>query len=73
MGECEYINDCPFFNDKLTDKEVEADKLKEDYCRINNLHCARYMVALALGADAVPSGLYPHEKEIAFSLIAESV
>ncbi len=72
MGECEYLNGCPFFNDKLMDKKVEVEKLKEDYCRTNNLHCARYMIAMALGKEAVPPGLYPHEKEIAFSMIAKS-
>lgn len=71
MGECEFIQRCPFFNDKLDNKPVEVDELKDKYCKNNNLNCARYMVANALGGDRMPSNLYPHEKERAYQVIAE--
>ncbi len=71
MAECEYIDSCPFFNGLLEDKPVEIEDLKNEYCRTNNLHCARYMVAMALGKDKVPENLYPHEKDVAYSLLAE--
>ena len=72
MAECEFINNCPFFEGKLARKEVEIDKLKDEYCRSNSLHCARYIVAIALGKESMPPDLYPHEKEVAYRLLAES-
>jgi len=71
MAECEFINSCPFFNDKLSGKEVDIEKLKNDYCKTNNLHCARYIVAITLGKEKVPENLYPHEKVAAYKIIAE--
>ena len=72
MAECEFIAHCPFFNGKLAEKPAEIEKLKEEYCRTNCLHCARYMIATALGKDHMPSDLYPHEKEVAYKLLAEN-
>lgn len=71
MGECEFIAQCPFFKGELVKKEVEIERMKEEYCRTNCLHCARYMVAITLGKDAMPANLYPHEKDVAYGLIAE--
>lgn len=71
MAECEFIEKCPFFNGQLAEKPVEIEKLKEDYCRTNNLHCARFVIAMALGKEKLPPELYPHEKEIAYKLLAE--
>lgn len=70
LGECEYINSCPFFSGKLAKKDVEIEQLKQEYCRTNSLHCARYIIAIALGKNAMPEDLYPHEKEVAYSLLA---
>jgi hypothetical protein len=72
MAECEFIDKCPFFNDKLGNIPEKVDELKAKYCRNNNLNCARYMVVNALGKDKMPADLYPHEKERAYMLIAES-
>ena len=71
MGECEFIGACPFFNDKLNSKPEKVEELKEKYCRNNNLNCARYMVAHALGKAMMPEELYPHEKQRAYLAIAE--
>lgn len=73
MAECEYINTCPFPLGRMPEREdVDVEQMKEEYCRSNNLHCARYMVSMAVGEDQVPDDLYPHEKEKAYVLIAES-
>ncbi len=72
MSDCEFIGGCPFFNDKLENKPVEVEALKVKYCRTNNLNCARYMVAAALGKEKMPPNLYPNEKERAFIVIAEN-
>jgi len=71
MGECEYIDKCPLFHGRLAEKPVEIEELKEKYCRKNNLNCARYMIATAAGKDKMPPDLYPHEKVIAYQMIAE--
>ena len=71
MAECEFIDSCPFFQGKLAEKAVEVEELKEKYCRTNNLHCARYMVATAVGKDKVPPDLYPNETDVAYKIIAE--
>ncbi len=69
MGECEYIDSCPFFKGRLVNKDVQIERLKEEYCLSNSLHCARYIVAVALGKDAMPEDLYPHEKNVAYDLL----
>jgi hypothetical protein len=71
MAECEYIQKCPFFNDRLDIKSADIESLKTKYCRNNNLNCARYMVALSLGPEKMPPNLYPHEKERAYEVIAQ--
>ena len=71
MGDCEFIEMCPFFQDKLAEKPVEIEELKEKYCRKNNLNCARFMIAQAVGKEKMPPDLYPDEKTIAYQVIAE--
>ena len=71
MSNCEIAKTCPFYNDKMSDMPDNADKLKEDYCNSNNLHCARFMVFQAIGEDKIPGDLLPNEKEKAYPLIAE--
>ena len=71
MGECELIDKCPFFSGQLADKPVEIEDLKEKFCKNNNLNCARYMIANALGKEHMPPNLYPHEKAVAYGVIAE--
>ena len=71
MAECEFIDACPFFKGELSGKEVDIEKFKNDYCRTNSLHCARYIVAITLGKEKMPPDLYPHEKQRAYKVIAE--
>ena len=71
MAECELIEKCPFFHGKLADKPVEVNELKEKYCRTNNLNCARYMIVQSVGKEHMPEDLYPHEKTVAYGIIAE--
>jgi hypothetical protein len=71
MGECELIDKCPFFNGMLSGDEKRIEEMKEKYCRNNNLNCARYMIANALGKEKMPPDLFPNEKERAYKRIAE--
>lgn len=65
MGECEFMDGCAFFNGD------RSEELKEKYCRNNNLNCARYMIANAVGNEAVPDDLAPDQKDQAYMIIAE--
>ena len=70
MTACEFIEKCPFFHDKLENKPETVEEMKTAYCRTNNLNCARYMVANALGKERMPANLYPHEKVRAYEVLA---
>ncbi|MDA3850623.1 MAG: hypothetical protein PF447_05070 [Spirochaetaceae bacterium] len=70
MANCEIYDKCPFGQGKMTDTP-DIDKLKQEYCESNSLHCARYMVATSVGEDKVPGDLYPDEKDKAYLAIAE--
>ena len=72
MAECEYISTCPFPQGNMQDRDYDLDAMMDEYCRANNLHCARYMVSMALGETEVPADLYPDEKTRAYQLIATS-
>jgi hypothetical protein len=71
MGECEFIDKCPFFNGALKGDEAKIEAMKDKYCRNNNLNCARYMVANSIGKEKMPPDLFPDEKERAYQRIAE--
>ncbi|HPC72374.1 MAG TPA: hypothetical protein PLB48_11250 [Treponema sp.] len=70
MNECEFSNQCPFFNNKSENMGADAESVKNSYCRGNNLHCALYMIASSLGTDKMPTNVLPAEKEKAFAIIA---
>jgi hypothetical protein len=72
MGECEFLEKCPFFNDELGNKPDTVEEMKVKYCRSNNLNCARYMVVNSVGKEMMLPDLYPHEKIRAYELIAGS-
>jgi len=72
MEECEFITKCPFFKGDLSLAEEKVEETKKLYCSQNSLHCARYMVANALGKETVPGDLLPFEKNRAYMIIAEN-
>ena len=72
MSRCEFIEKCPFFLGKLAEKPVQIEELKTKYCENNNLNCARYMIAQAVGKELMPPDLYPNEKAVAYEVIAEN-
>ena len=69
MPDCPSLLKCPFFNDTMTTKPATADIIKKSYCRGDNSQCARWMVASALGKEAVPSNLYPSQADQARELL----
>jgi hypothetical protein len=72
MADCELLEGCIFFNDKMADMPSTAEMFKNKYCREINTECARYMVFKALGKEKVPPDLFPNMKEKAQEVIAAS-
>ena len=72
MTNCEVIEGCPFFNDRLANMPTVAGWLKIQYCEGKHTECARYQVRQELGAAKVPSDLFPNETIRAERLIAIS-
>jgi len=60
MAECELVETCPFFNDKMVIDKGLGNVYKDTYCRADRDGCARYTVRKALGKEKVPIDLYPH-------------
>ncbi len=69
MPDCECLPGCPFFNDKMDKMPAMASMLKKQYCQGDFVSCARYMVKVKLGKDAVPLDLYPNQIERAEKLL----
>lgn len=59
MADCELLEKCLFFNDKLKNMPAASDTLKNIYCRWNFIKCARYKVAGVVGREKVPADLFP--------------
>lgn len=70
MVECECLPRCPFFNNKMAEMPVTAERLKKKYCLADNSGCARFMVFKALGREKVPIDLFPHNLDRAHQIIA---
>jgi len=62
MAECERLDECPFFNDRLNNMPPVAEAMKRRYCMRNYTLCARYVVKSFLGRKHVPADLFPSDK-----------
>ncbi|RKX83558.1 MAG: hypothetical protein DRP58_08550 [Spirochaetes bacterium] len=71
MQECELIENCEFYNGQLKGNKEQIEAMKEKYCKVNNLNCARYMIFMALGKEKMPNELFPHQKDRAYLLISQ--
>lgn len=69
-AKCELLEKCNFFHDKLPSMPDYADLLKEPYCLDDYSECARYVVYLKFGVEAVPVDLFPNETFKGRELIA---
>lgn len=70
MADCESLQGCPFFNDKMKDTEGLGALYKKRYCLGDNTRCARYILAKGKGKGAVPLDLYPNMIDRARELLA---
>jgi hypothetical protein len=72
MSECEYLQACPFFNDKMKDQPAMTQIYKKKYCLSSEKNnCARYTVRGVLGKEKVPIDLYPNQINRANQLISQ--
>ena len=69
MPNCDKAEVCPFFNETADIVPTDCAMYKDTYCLGNFMRCARHMVCLAKGKDAVPGDLFPNQKEKALGLI----
>jgi hypothetical protein len=60
MADCELLQMCPFFSDRMKITDGLGALYKQRYCVGDNSACARYMVFSKLGQQAVPETLYPN-------------
>jgi len=68
--ECEFRNNCPFFNDLMENMPPVSGVFKKIYCHGNNDNCARYMIAKRLGTENIPSAVLPNNRDIAVRMIS---
>ena len=71
MSECELLEKCPFFNDKMANMPFASNSFKQIYCRGNFEICARYMIAKPYGRDHVPTDLFPNHERRAVEIITQ--
>jgi hypothetical protein len=70
MADCECLETCIFFNDKMVSMPTMAAIMKQNYCKTNNAECARFIVFKALGKGNVPTDLFPNNVERAKRIVA---
>ena len=59
MNECEKLDKCLFFSDRLPNMPSVAGLLKQTYCLGDKTKCARYQVSAA--GIPVPMDLFPND------------
>jgi hypothetical protein len=67
MANCERLNKCPFFRDKLSFMPKTAATMKQIYCHGEKTGCGRYMVASH--GLLIPSDLFPNDYERALKIL----
>lgn len=71
MNECEWLADCTFFDERLSDMPAMSFVFKEKYCRGDWSLCARHRVASKYGRDSVPAELFPNQSDKAERFIQQ--
>lgn len=67
--QCELMQACIFFNDKMANMPSTAAAVKKQYCEKDFKNCARHMIVEAFGRGTVPENLFPNETEKAQAII----
>jgi hypothetical protein len=69
MSPCDLLDECPFFDAKMSHMPAMADMYRDRYCGGDSFSCARYQVFASLGRDAVPIDLFPNQADGARDVI----
>jgi len=72
MGDCECLEGCPFFNDKMANMPAMSATYKKSYCKSNFADCARYKIFKTLGKGSVPVDLFPNQIDRAEEILKNS-
>ena len=71
MADCELLQGCIFFNDKMEKIPATAEIFKIRYCRGDSSECARHMIFEKLGRSRVTEDLFPNQVDKARTLLAK--
>jgi hypothetical protein len=69
MANCEFIEECIFFNDQMTTMPSTATVYKNIYCEQDFATCGRYLVCKAIGGENVPQNFFPNQSDRAKRII----
>lgn len=69
MANCECLDGCPFFNDKMDNMPGLSNMYKRSYCKGDYASCARFMVFKSLGKAKVPEDMFPNQQDRAKELL----
>lgn len=70
---CEFLENCPFYNDKMDIESAIGGLYKKRYCEGDKTKCARYIVVTQKGSEYVPSNLFPNMIERANEILDSDV
>jgi len=59
MANCKWIDDCDFFQNRVSGSLLLDEVYKQRYCQGDPSTCARYQVGEKLGPKDVPADLFP--------------
>ena len=62
MASCEFINTCPFRNEKAVKMPITTQDLVDRYCGGDFTKCTIHKNAMAHGIDNVPGYVSPDDK-----------
>ncbi|MBN2738293.1 MAG: hypothetical protein JXR70_15015 [Spirochaetales bacterium] len=71
MSQCERLENCPFYLEKMADMPAMASVYKNQFCLKDFSQCARLMVLKQKGPEAVPLDLFPNQIERAKEILQE--
>ena len=73
MADCEILETCIFFTDRMQSMPATSEWMKIHYCRDRFEECARHIVCQALGRSRVPPDLLPTQTDRVQVLLAGAV
>jgi len=71
MKICENIEQCIFFNNRMSNMPTMAEIYKKQFCKGEFSECARYILLNEFTSEDVPGDLFPIQKERAEKIKAK--